>query len=78
MPRKRKGKPKLKHPPHLRVKGLLVERGLKQKDIADLLNLNVATVNQKLNGYLHFTFAEVEKICFEYDVRPDIFLQARS
>ena len=64
---------RVKHPPHLKVKGFFVANDIRQKEVADLLNIAPTTLNQKLNGYLHFTFDEVEKICDEYDVSPDIF-----
>ena len=64
---------RIKHPPHLKVKGFFVVKDIRQKEVAELLNIAPTTLNQKLNGYLHFTFDEVEKICDEYRVSPDIF-----
>lgn len=64
---------RVKHPPHLKVKGFFVAKDIRQKEVAELLNIAPTTLNQKLNGYLHFTFDEVEKICDEYGVGPDIF-----
>ncbi len=64
---------RVKHPPHLKVKGFFVAKDIRQKEVAELLNIAPTTLNQKLNGYLHFTFDEVEKICDEYGVSPDIF-----
>ena len=71
--KKKKGA-RLKHPPHLKVKGFFVANAIRQKEVADILNIAPTTLNQKLNGYLHFTFDEVEKICDEYGVSPEIFL----
>ncbi len=71
--KKKKGA-RLKHPPHLKVKGFFVANAIRQKEVADILNIAPTTLNQKLNGYLHFTFDEVEKICDEYGVGPEIFL----
>ena len=65
---------RIKHPPHLKVKGFFVANAIRQKEVADILNIAPTTLNQKLNGYLHFTFDEVEKICDEYGVGPEIFL----
>lgn len=65
---------RIKHPPHLKVKGFFVANAIRQKEVADILNIAPTTLNQKLNGYLHFTFDEVEKICDEYGVSPEIFL----
>jgi len=70
--KKKKGA-RLKHPPHLKVKGFFVANAIRQKEVADILNIAPTTLNQKLNGYLHFTFDEVEKICDEYGVGPEIF-----
>lgn len=67
-------KNRIKHAPHLRFKGYLVTNNIKQHEVAQLLNVSPTTLNQKLNGYLHFSFTEVEKICEEYGCTPDIFL----
>jgi len=72
--RSKSKKGRIKHPPHLKVKGFFVANAIRQKEVADLLNIAPTTLNQKLNGYLHFTFDEVEKICDEYGVGPEIFL----
>ncbi len=68
-----KGRRGIKHEPHLRFKGYLVANDIRQGKIAELLNISRVTLNQKLNGYQHFKFNEVEKICREYDITPDIF-----
>jgi transcriptional regulator with XRE-family HTH domain len=65
---------RLKHAPHYQLKGFLVANNIRQHEVAEMLNISPVTLNQKLNGYLHFTFDEVEKICEEYDLKPDIFL----
>lgn len=70
----RKTKTTLKHEPHYKFKGFLIEHQIRQKSVAGLLNLSPVTVNQKINGSLHFTFDEVEKICEEYEIQPEIFL----
>lgn len=70
---KKSSKEKLKHQPYLRFKGYLVENRIKQTEIAKLLNLSPVTVSQKINGYLHFTFPEVEKICDKYGLSADFF-----
>ena len=69
-----KGRRGIKHEPHQRFKGYLAENDIRQGKVAELLNISRVTLNQKLNGYLHFKFDEVEKICREYDITPDIFL----
>lgn len=65
---------RIKHLPHLKLKGFFITNGIKQKEVARALNISPVTFNQKLNGYLHFTFDEVERICDLYGVNPDIFL----
>lgn len=64
----------LKHVPHYKFKGFLKENNIQQKEVAKFLNISPVTLNQKINGSLHFTFDEVEKICDEYRIEPDIFL----
>lgn len=68
-----KKKANLKHQPHSKFKGFLVENKIRQRTIADLLGISPVTLNQKINGYLHFTFDEVEKICDAYSINPEIF-----
>jgi len=63
-----------KHLPHLKFKGYLVENKIRQTEIAKLLHLSPVTVNQKINGSLCFTFPEVELICDEYNISPNLFL----
>lgn len=65
---------RIKHAPHLKLKGYFVANAIRQSQVADLLNISPTTLNQKLNGYLHFNFDEVEKICDEYGIGPEIFL----
>lgn len=67
-----KPKRKLKHHPYLKLKELLVGRGLKQKYLADLLGLSVVTINQKINGTLNFTYEEVEIFCDDLNVSTEI------
>lgn len=64
---------RIKHAPHRKLKAFFVEHGIKQREVADLLGISIVTLNHKLNGYLHFTFNEVEQICDEYGIKPDIF-----
>lgn len=59
-----------------KFKAHMVEHGIKQKDIADLLNISVAKVNQALNGRKNsdFTGKEIKKICETFNISSDIFL----
>lgn len=67
-------KQKLKHSPHSKFKAYLIENRIKQKTVAAMLNISPVTLNQKINGYLNFSFDEVEKICIEYNLDANIFL----
>ena len=69
----RKKRVRLKHPPHKKFKGFLYENGIKQKEIAALLKLSPVTINQKINGTLEFSWAEVELICDTYNLPYAIF-----
>ena len=64
----------LKHPPHRKLKGYWVSEGIKQKEVAELLGITNATLSKKINGHAHFNWQEVQRICNEYDIKPDIFL----
>lgn len=58
-----------------KLKGLLIERGIKNKDLADLLDVNRTTVNKKLNrtNGNDFSMTEVRKICLYLDISADIY-----
>ncbi|MDP4160340.1 MAG: helix-turn-helix transcriptional regulator [Bacillota bacterium] len=69
--KKQQGK-KIKHLPYLKLKGLLAEKDLTQKYLAELLGLSPVTINQKINGSLEFTYTEVETICTDLKVSTEI------
>lgn len=69
----RRKKIRLNHPPHQKFKAFLVENKIKQKEIAELLKLSPVTINQKINGTLHFSWNEVEIICNIYKLDFAIF-----
>jgi len=69
--KKQQGK-RLKHLPYLKLKGLLAEKDLTQKYLAELLGLSPVTINQKINGSLEFTYTEVETICTDLKVSTEI------
>lgn len=56
-----------------KFKALLVERGIKQKDIAKLLGITAATFNAKINGNGDFTVTAVKKMCMALDIDAAIF-----
>lgn len=74
MAKVKKRKTKMKHQPHQKFKGFLIENKIRQIEVAKLLGISPVTLNQKINGSLHFTFDEVETICEYYDIKPEIFL----
>lgn len=55
-------------------KGWCVARGIRQKEIADLLGLGIQSVNNKLNGKEDFTLPQIKTICTHYNISADIFL----
>ena len=59
---------------NLKFKAWLVEHGIKQDEIAELLGIDVSNANQKINGNQNFTLPQVQKICDKYDISADIFL----
>lgn len=59
----------------VKLKGKRVEKGYKQKDMAEMLNIALATYNHKENGTATFTFNEILKILEILDCKfEDIFL----
>ncbi|MBR2556135.1 MAG: helix-turn-helix domain-containing protein [Aeriscardovia sp.] len=55
-------------------KGWLVSRGIRQKEIADLLDIGIQSVNNKLNGKSEFTLPQIRTICEHYNISADIFV----
>ena len=45
-----------------KVKGLMVEKGLKRIDIADALNISYISACQKLAGKTEFTLREIKEL----------------
>lgn len=64
---------RLKHYPYNGLKAVLAERGLKQKYLAELLDLSPITINQKINGTLEFTYSEVETMCDDLNISTETF-----
>lgn len=58
---------------HLKFKAWLVENGIKQKDLAELLGITTENLNAKINGKQNFTLAQVKQICEAYKISADIF-----
>ena len=56
-----------------KVKGYLVEHGIKQKDVAKLLGMTVTTVNNKLNGIGDFSMKDVRIMCEKLGIGSELF-----
>lgn len=55
-----------------KLKGLLVERGIKQTEIANLLNLNRSRFNRIINGQgRELKTSEVSMICRHLNISAD-------
>lgn len=57
-----------------KIKGLMAEHGERQEDIAKLLNINISTVNFKLQGKSEFKVSELKTLADHYKVDINIFL----
>lgn len=56
-----------------KFKGYCVENGIKQKELAELLDLSISVVNQKMNGRLDWTLEQVKTLCKHYGISADIY-----
>lgn len=59
---------------NLKFKGWLAENGVKQKEIAELLGIDISNVNEKVNGKQEFTAPQMRAICQKYGLSADIFM----
>lgn len=61
--------------PYHNLKGIIVSKGLKQKDIADKLDMDKSTLSMKLNRYRgrDFTFSEASKLAELLGVKLEDF-----
>lgn len=55
----------------LKFKGFCAERGIKQKEIADLLGITVTSVCRKLNGNESFTIKQIKILCEHYKISAE-------
>lgn len=59
---------------YAKLKGYLVEHGIKQQEVADLLGLDRSTLNVKLNrNNADFTLLEVRVLCRTYGLDANEF-----
>lgn len=60
--------------PYSKFKGFLAEKNIKQKEIAELINISEATLSKRLNGKGgDFTIQDLKKICLTLDIKAEIF-----
>jgi len=55
----------------LKFKGYCAEHNIKQTEIAELLDINVQSVNRKMNGKEPFTLEQVKILCQHYGISAD-------
>lgn len=56
---------------NLKFKGFMAENGIKQTEIAEVLEIDVANVNLKVNGKQDFTLAQIRTLCEKYHISAD-------
>ena len=56
-----------------KIKGLMAEKGMTQKSMADLLMIAVSSVNNKLKGKTSFTATELCMLADEFKKDPSVF-----
>jgi transcriptional regulator with XRE-family HTH domain len=57
-----------------KLKALLISRGIKQKEMAELLNIKTSTFNNKLSGISDFNMKEARILCEHLNIKSNIFL----
>lgn len=55
----------------LKFKGYCAEHGIKQSEIAQLLNITIGNTNEKLNGKQNFTLDQIKTLCNKYQISAD-------
>ena len=63
---------------NLKFKGYMAENGIKQNEIAELLKIDVANVNLKVNGKQDFTLPQIRAICEKYGISADEYFIERK
>ena len=62
-----------KHPPYSFFKAFLMEKGIRLKEVAKILNTTVTCISQKNNGFSDYTIQEVNKLCDVLNCEMSIF-----
>lgn len=61
-----------KYKPYNRLKAYMVENNIRQRELAEILNLSVSNLNQKLNGTGgDFSASEIKAICQHFKISAD-------
>ena len=55
---------------HSKLLGRIKEKGIRQEDVADAINMNSGTLSQKLNGGSKFKTDEILAVCETLDIDP--------
>lgn len=61
---------------YTKFKAWMKENGVKNSDIAKLLDITEATASKKLNGTSDFTVEEIRTICTHYSISADTYFIA--
>lgn len=62
------------HEPYMKFKGWLRSNAITYSNIASLLNCNIGTVSQKINGYSDFKITEIAVMKEKYGIEYNLFL----
>ena len=57
--------------PIYKFRGYCIENKIRQKEIAELLNISAQSVSRKMNGKEPFTLDQVKTICVYYGISAD-------
>ena len=58
----------------LKFKAWMVANRVTQRELAELLDLSLTSINKKVNGKEDFSLAQIRTICEKYGLSADIFL----
>lgn len=62
----------------MKFKGYCAEHGIKQAEIAELLDITIQGANAKINGRQEFTLSQVRKLCEHYGISADVYFLPES
>lgn len=63
-----------RHTPYTKFKAFLIENGINQREVAELLGKSPSALNQNLNGTGgDFSLSEIRVICRKYGISADEF-----